>query len=179
MKLDPIEPFNEADRWTLNNLTGKFHTENDSTIDWRNGQSIKIIGRLTDEDYDRLGPYVGSMWRVRFPDGHEASVYGDEIASDDKTTEKVSKVPDVYVTIQLGVDSSHYKGDYEKYAQSITDALRKVNGVVEIEWKDKTIHRNSHPEGNPLPLDALVGNVDDFKRPPFKIIDTVSFTSDI
>lgn len=74
---------NEADRWTLANLNETFDTHGgDTTMQHRDGQRFTLIGRTPDENYDRIEPEAGSMWRIRFEDGFETDVWGDEIAGE-------------------------------------------------------------------------------------------------
>lgn len=76
-----MEPFNDADRWTLANLSDTFHTNGgDSTLAHRDGQKFTLLGRTPDGEYDRVEPEAGSLWKIRFEDGFETSAFGDEIA---------------------------------------------------------------------------------------------------
>lgn len=42
----------------------------------RTGQMIEVIRELDDSERD---PEAGRMFRVRFPDGHEADAFEDEV----------------------------------------------------------------------------------------------------
>ena len=65
------------------NLRDTFQTHGgDTTLAHRDGQKFKLLGRTPDENYDRIEPEAGSLWRIRFEDGFETDAYGDEIAEE-------------------------------------------------------------------------------------------------
>lgn len=47
----------------------------------RTGQEIEVLRELGDDERDRE---VGRMFRVRFPDGHEADVFDEELLRAEK-----------------------------------------------------------------------------------------------
>lgn len=50
---------------------------NDSELNERNGQEVKVIRELTDDECDKAE--VGNMFRIRFEDGYETDAFKYEL----------------------------------------------------------------------------------------------------
>lgn len=50
---------------------------NDSELNERSGQEVKVIRELTGEECDKTD--VGNMYRIRFDDGYETDAFEDEL----------------------------------------------------------------------------------------------------
>lgn len=54
----------------------------------RAGQEVTILGELDPSAYDRAE--VGTMYRVRFPDGYTADAFAEELTPEQATTPEKS-----------------------------------------------------------------------------------------
>jgi hypothetical protein len=78
-----MEPFNDADRWTLAHLSRTVVATTGELAAYR-GTEYTMLGRTPDDEYERVEPEAGSLWRIRLHDGEVVNAYGDEIAKEVK-----------------------------------------------------------------------------------------------
>lgn len=126
-----MTPENDADRWTLAYLSGTFQTQQTECQD-RNGQAYTLLGRTPDDKYDRVEPEAGSMWRIRFEDGLELDVWGDEIASEDSAT--------VVGTINITPSPEFVEASFQVVMASLSEAhglrFEDYNGGMDVYKRD-------------------------------------------